>query len=116
MSNAEYNAMQILKNWVLDLMLDLLNELDHGKNQEEGAMRTRTMVAAACVVIVLSASSCTTFDTSDVGTLEPATGDSPESAASWTALGNAYFDSDQYSEAIDAYTRSLDIDSSNPNV
>ena len=40
----------------------------------------------------------------------------PESAAAWTALGNAYFDSDQYAAAIDAYTRSLQIEPDNADV
>jgi tetratricopeptide (TPR) repeat protein len=40
----------------------------------------------------------------------------PESAAAWTALGNAYFDSDQYAAAIDAYTRSLQIEPGNADV
>jgi len=41
---------------------------------------------------------------------------SPESAEAWTALGNRYFDTDRYAEAIDAYTRSLEIDPANANV
>jgi cytochrome c-type biogenesis protein CcmH/NrfG len=40
----------------------------------------------------------------------------PESAAAWTALGNAYFDANQYTAAIDAYTRSLQIEPGNADV
>ncbi|UCF97891.1 MAG: tetratricopeptide repeat protein [Spirochaetaceae bacterium] len=40
----------------------------------------------------------------------------PNDREIWTELGNAYFDSDQYPEAIDAYQRSLDIDPENANV
>ena len=40
----------------------------------------------------------------------------PKDEAIWTELGNAYFDSDQYLKAIDAYQHSLGIDPSNANV
>ena len=40
----------------------------------------------------------------------------PNSAAAWTNLGNAYFDSDQYEPAIDAYKRSIEIEPLDPNV
>jgi cytochrome c-type biogenesis protein CcmH/NrfG len=40
----------------------------------------------------------------------------PESAAAWAVLGNAYFDTDQYAAAIDAYTRSLQIKPGNADV
>jgi len=40
----------------------------------------------------------------------------PRSAAAWTALGNAYFDAAQYTAAIEAYTRSLQIAPGDPDV
>ncbi len=41
---------------------------------------------------------------------------SPESVAAWVRLGNLYFDTDQYLESIDAYTRALDLHPDNPDV
>jgi tetratricopeptide (TPR) repeat protein len=40
----------------------------------------------------------------------------PDDETIWTELGNAYFDGDQYLEAIDAYRRALEIDPGNANV
>jgi len=40
----------------------------------------------------------------------------PDNYAAWVRLGNQYFDSDQFMEAIDAYTRALDIQDGDPNV
>jgi len=40
----------------------------------------------------------------------------PQNADAWTRLGNAYFDSQQYQKAIDAYEKSLSIAPDNPNV
>jgi len=40
----------------------------------------------------------------------------PDDETIWTELGNAYFDSDRYLEAIDAYRRALEIDPGNANV
>jgi cytochrome c-type biogenesis protein CcmH/NrfG len=48
--------------------------------------------------------------------LKAKTKGTPDSAAAWTALGNTYFDSNQYAAAIDAYTRSLQIEPGNPDV
>jgi tetratricopeptide (TPR) repeat protein len=48
--------------------------------------------------------------------LERKASQDPDDQAIWTELGNAYFDSDQYLEAIDAYQRSLEIDPGNANV
>lgn len=42
--------------------------------------------------------------------LEAATTADPGNAEIWARLGNAYFDENRYSEAIEAYQRSLDID------
>ncbi|MDX1708946.1 MAG: tetratricopeptide repeat protein, partial [Desulfobacterales bacterium] len=39
----------------------------------------------------------------------------PTSANAWTELGNAYFDSGQYQESINAYRKSLELDPNNPN-
>ena len=48
--------------------------------------------------------------------LETRASQDPDDEAIWRELGNAYFDSDQYLEAIDAYRRSLEIDPGNANV
>jgi tetratricopeptide (TPR) repeat protein len=40
----------------------------------------------------------------------------PKNANAWTALGNALMDSRRFSEAIDAYQKSLDIDPNNVDV
>jgi tetratricopeptide (TPR) repeat protein len=52
----------------------------------------------------------------NITALQKAANDSPESAAAWTDLGNAYFDASRFSEAIEAYTRSLELDPNNPDV
>lgn len=48
--------------------------------------------------------------------LEDETIKNPENADAWTRLGNAYFDSEQYQKAIDAYEKSLSIRPDNPNI
>ncbi len=40
----------------------------------------------------------------------------PDNRAAWVRLGNLYFDTDQYMEAIDAYTRALELDPNDPDV
>ncbi len=40
----------------------------------------------------------------------------PGNYASWVRLGNLYFDTDQYMESIDAYTKALAIQDGEPNV
>ena len=40
----------------------------------------------------------------------------PNNVNTWTELGNAYFDSDQYQASISAYRKSLELDPNNPNV
>jgi len=40
----------------------------------------------------------------------------PGDGKSWIELGNLYFDTAQHAEAIDAYTRALDINPNNANV
>lgn len=40
----------------------------------------------------------------------------PDSAALWTKLGNLYYDTDQYGKAVDAYTKSLEIEPGEPHV
>ncbi len=40
----------------------------------------------------------------------------PQNADAWVRLGNAYFDTDQYQRAIEAYERALTIQPDNPNV
>ena len=48
--------------------------------------------------------------------LERTAAQDPDDEAIWVELGNAYFDSDQYLKAIDAYQHSLEIDPKNANV
>ena len=48
--------------------------------------------------------------------LEAETKKTPDSAAAWTRLGNAYFDSDQFEKAIAAYKKSLALDNTSANV
>ena len=55
-------------------------------------------------------------DGASIAALRQAAADSSDSASVWIALGNAYFDSSRYADAIEAYTRSLEIDGSDPNV
>jgi len=40
----------------------------------------------------------------------------PENASAWVRLGNLYFDTDQYMEAIDAYSKGLDLQPKDPDV
>ena len=40
----------------------------------------------------------------------------PENRAAWVRLGNLYFDTDRFMEAIDAYTRALEIEPNDPDV
>jgi cytochrome c-type biogenesis protein CcmH/NrfG len=40
----------------------------------------------------------------------------PENASAWVRLGNLYFDTDQFMEAIDAYTKSLALEPNEPDV
>jgi len=52
----------------------------------------------------------------DVASLVQAANNSPDDADAWTALGNAYFDTGQNALAVDAYSKSLEIDPGNPDV
>ncbi|GKT28943.1 tetratricopeptide repeat protein, partial [Aduncisulcus paluster] len=40
----------------------------------------------------------------------------PDSVNLWTKLGNLYFDTDQYANAIDAYNKSLALEPDNAHV
>ncbi|MFC1850564.1 tetratricopeptide repeat protein [candidate division CSSED10-310 bacterium] len=40
----------------------------------------------------------------------------PEKTQGWVQLGNVYFDTDQFQNAIDAYQKALELDKSNPDV
>jgi cytochrome c-type biogenesis protein CcmH/NrfG len=40
----------------------------------------------------------------------------PRNLEAWITLGNAYFDTDRYQEAIEAYSKALAIDPKNPDV
>ena len=51
-----------------------------------------------------------------ISDLEQQTKQNLNSAVAWTNLGNAYFDTDRYPEAIKAYEKSLGIAPGNPNV
>ncbi len=41
---------------------------------------------------------------------------SPGNATAWVRLGNLYFDTDQYMEAIDAYSKGLELQPNDPDV
>lgn len=40
----------------------------------------------------------------------------PNNVAAWTRLGNVYFDSDKFMEAIEAYSKSLELQPNDPDV
>jgi len=40
----------------------------------------------------------------------------PENASAWVRLGNLYFDTDQFMDAIDAYTKGLELEPNDPDV
>ncbi|MBE0618792.1 MAG: tetratricopeptide repeat protein [Proteobacteria bacterium] len=40
----------------------------------------------------------------------------PDNATAWVRLGNLYFDTDQFMEAIDAYSKSLELQPNDPDV
>ena len=48
--------------------------------------------------------------------LERETMANPNNLQAWTELGNAYFDTEQYAKAIEAYKKSLALDENNANV
>jgi tetratricopeptide (TPR) repeat protein len=51
-----------------------------------------------------------------IQTLEEEVAQNPQNVKAWINLGNAYFDKDQYQEAIHAYENSLTIEPNNANV
>ena len=55
-------------------------------------------------------------DTQWLEDLEEQAKSDPENADVWTRLGNAYYDTDRYEPAIEAYTKSLQLAPGNPNV
>lgn len=54
--------------------------------------------------------------TAEIRELRNIVAQNPGNAAAWVRLGNLYFDTDQYMESIDAYTRALELDPANPDV
>ena len=48
--------------------------------------------------------------------LEKMTKENPDDVASWTSLGNLYFDNGNYQKAIAAYTKSLELNPNNADV
>jgi len=48
--------------------------------------------------------------------LEKKTSQTPDDVAAWVQLGNLYFDTDNYSKAIVAYNKSLELNSNNADV
>jgi tetratricopeptide (TPR) repeat protein len=55
-------------------------------------------------------------DTDHGGMLEAAVRNAPQNAQALIALGNFYFDANQYRKAIDTYLRALAVDPNNPDV
>ena len=53
---------------------------------------------------------------SQIAMLKKVVENNPGDDKTWVKLGNLYFDTAQHAEAIDAYTRALDINPKNPNV
>jgi cytochrome c-type biogenesis protein CcmH/NrfG len=51
-----------------------------------------------------------------IAEFERETGANPTNANAWAELGNAYFDSNQFEKAIQAYQKSLELDPNNANV
>ena len=56
------------------------------------------------------------LDETKVNALKAAIEKDPKNAANYAQLGNAYFDAEQYANAIDAYQRSLKLDPNSPDV
>jgi cytochrome c-type biogenesis protein CcmH/NrfG len=54
--------------------------------------------------------------TNKISALEKETSLKPEDVGGWIQLGNLYFDTNQYEEAINAYKKALELDPNNPNV
>jgi len=86
------------------------------------AMRSLLVLAVVAAIVLASCSTqppapvAPTDSDPEVANLLAEVQRSPESAKAWTALGNRYFDTNRYAEAVDAYTRSLEIDPANANV
>jgi cytochrome c-type biogenesis protein CcmH/NrfG len=51
-----------------------------------------------------------------ISTLKMETASNPEDAGTWAQLGNLYFDTNQFGEAIKAYKKSLELKPNNPNI
>lgn len=51
-----------------------------------------------------------------IAALEKETRENPGSLDAWIALGNSYFDTNQYEKSIAAYRKALDIKPDNPNI
>lgn len=54
--------------------------------------------------------------TAEIRELRSIVAQNPGNAAAWVRLGNLYFDTDQFMESIDAYTRALELEPANPDV
>lgn len=51
-----------------------------------------------------------------IGELKNIVAANPENFQAWVALGNEYFDSNQFMEAIEAYDKALEIQPDSPNI
>lgn len=51
-----------------------------------------------------------------ISTLEMETSLKPENVGAWIQLGNLYFDTNQFEEAIKAYKKALELEPNDPNV
>ena len=56
------------------------------------------------------------LDESKVKSIQAAIEKDPKNAGNYAQLGNAYFDAEQYPQAIDAYQRSLKLNANDPDV
>jgi cytochrome c-type biogenesis protein CcmH/NrfG len=51
-----------------------------------------------------------------ISTLEMETSLKPENVGAWIQLGNLYFDTNQFEDAVKAYKKALELEPNNPNV
>ncbi len=106
------------------------------KNIQSGYMKNQTVLILAIVIflagvvsgvflsVIRTESLNSSPSTKNVGRdfakeieeLKAKAAQNPQDAIVWTQLGNIYFDTDQYHLAIQAYEKSVKIDSHNPNV
>jgi len=96
---------EIMKNIIVSIVLVLIAAAGCTQQKQEQKAQGAYPPGAAQMVTP-----------GEIKLLEEATKANPKSAGAWTALGDALMDSGRFSDAIDAYQKSLDIDPKNVNV